>query len=71
MSGRALVAARLATLGYGQKKADAEIQASALSQAEAAELLKISRDSVQAARKVLESGTPELIRAVEQGGRRP
>lgn len=42
-------------------------QICAKSQAEAAELLNVSRRSVQSARKVLNEGIPELIEAVEQG----
>ena len=38
-----------------------------MSQPEAAQLLNVSRSSVQRARKVRESGTPELVKAVEAG----
>lgn len=64
-SQRAMVAAAVATLGVGEKKANAQICAS--SQSEAAEMLNVSRRSVQAAKKVIESGVPELKEAVEQG----
>jgi ParB-like chromosome segregation protein Spo0J len=62
---RAMIAKRLATLSHGQKKADAQICAS--SQAEAAELLKVSRRSVQHASVVQEKAVPELAEAVDRG----
>ncbi len=58
------VTARLATLKVG---ANQHVEISTPSQADAAQRLNVSRDSVQAARKVLEHGAPELVRAVEQG----
>lgn len=64
-SQRAMVAARLATMGEGRPKETAPI--GAVSQPEAADLLNIARRSVQRARVVLDDGTPELIAAVEQG----
>lgn len=65
-SQRAMVAARLATLerGANQHK-DASIDAP--SQSSAASLLNVSRPSVQRARVVLETGSPELIDAVDEG----
>jgi ParB family chromosome partitioning protein len=63
-SQRAMVAAKLATLGHGQKKADSQIL---LSQSEAAELLNVSVGSVKHARKVQQDGAPALIAAVDQG----
>jgi len=60
-----MVAARLARLRDGQKKAGASIDAP--SQPEAAKLLNVSRPSVQRARVVLDTGTPELIEAADQG----
>ena len=62
---RAMTAKRLATLSHGQKKADAQICAS--SQAEAAELLNVSRRSVQHAAVVQEKAAPELVEAVDRG----
>jgi ParB-like chromosome segregation protein Spo0J len=62
---RAMIAKRLATLSHGQKKADAQICAS--SQAEAAELLNVSRRSVQHAAVVQEKAAPELVEAVDRG----
>jgi hypothetical protein len=62
---RAMIAKRLATLSHGQKKADAQICAS--SQAEAAELLNVSRRSVQHAAVVQEKAVPELVQAVDRG----
>jgi hypothetical protein len=67
-SQRAMIAARLATLKLGANqhtKAGAGIQAP--SQTQAADLLKVSRDSVQKGRLVLNHGTEELQRAVEAG----
>ena len=62
---RAMIAKRLATLSHGQKKADAQICASA--QAEAAEPLNVSRRSVQHAAVVQEKAAPELVEAVDRG----
>ena len=62
---RAMVAARMANLKQGdnQYKVDAQICATT-SQSDAAELLNVSRRSVQRACVVLENGAPELIAAV-------
>jgi hypothetical protein len=73
-----MVAARLATLPHGGDRRptaskvptgilpqDAEKQG--LSLHEAAERLKVSRNSVQRARNVLEQGPPKMIAAVDQG----
>ena len=65
-SQRAIVAARLANLPHGVR-ADASIDASAVTQRQAAELLNVSRPSVQRAREVLDHGAPELVAAVERG----
>ena len=65
-SQRAMVAARLATLDRGRPETNAQICAFT-SQPEAAELLNVSRRSVQSARAVTDKGTPELVEAVEQG----
>jgi hypothetical protein len=64
-SQRSMVAARLATLRDGQRKSGASIDAA--SQSEAAELLNVSRPSVQRARTVIDKGTDELKHAVDQG----
>lgn len=61
---RATIAAKLATLAKGTNQHTAQ---AAPSQAKAAELLNVSVDSVQRARKVLENGAPELVAAVERG----
>lgn len=63
-SQRSLVAARLATLPKG---ANQHASIDAPSQAQAAELLNVSRPSVQRAREVLVNGAPELVAAVESG----
>lgn len=63
-SQRALIGARLATL---RKGANQHASIEAPSQAEAAELLNVSRASVQRAREVLDSGDAELVAAVDQG----
>jgi ParB family chromosome partitioning protein len=65
-SQRAMVAGKLANLKHGQR-ADASIDASAVTQRQAAELLNVSRPSVQLAREVLDHGAPELVAAVERG----
>lgn len=62
-SQRAMVAARLATLPKGANQ-HASIEAP--SQADAAELLNVSRPSVQRACDVLDHGVPELVQAVER-----
>lgn len=69
---RAMIAAKIATLKDGHKKNDQAASNDAadgisVTQDEAAELLNVSRKSVQRARDVLESGTPELIAAVASG----
>ncbi len=64
-SQRAMVAAKLANLDHGVR-ADASIDAS-VTQPQAAELLNVSRPSVQRAKQVLKKATPETIAAVESG----
>jgi len=64
-SQRAMVATRLAKLPKGTNQ-HTEISASS-TQEEAAAVLNVSVDSVQAARKVEEAGTPELVKAVDAG----
>jgi len=65
---RAMVAGRLANLKHGdnQYTMDAQICAST-SQPDAAELLSVSRRSVQHAAVVLKDGDPELVAAVDAG----
>lgn len=63
-SQRSMVAARLATLPKG---ANQHASIDAPSQAQAADLLNVSRPSVQRAREVLVNGAPELVAAVERG----
>lgn len=66
-SQRAMVAARLANLGNGQKASSANLHSTPVSQAQAAELLNVSTRSVAAATKVRDEGAPELVKAVESG----
>ncbi len=57
---------RLATMGQGRPETDiASIEA--MSQPKAAEMLNVGRATVQRAREVLDSGTPDLVKAVERG----
>jgi ParB-like chromosome segregation protein Spo0J len=63
-SQRGMVAAKLAELPVG---ANQHAQICAPSQTAAAELLNVSRRTVQSAAKVNASGAPELAQAVEQG----
>jgi N6-adenosine-specific RNA methylase IME4 len=64
-SQRAFVAAKLANLGEGRPEKTAPI--GAVSQADAADRLAVSRRSVQRAAEVQDHGVPELQRAVETG----
>jgi N6-adenosine-specific RNA methylase IME4 len=67
-SQRAMVAARLATLKLGSNQHEREdAQICAPSQDAAAARLLVSRRLVQSARKVLDSGEPEIVQAVDQG----
>lgn len=67
-SQRAMVADKLARLKAGDNQHTKEVVAKATtSQAEAANALNVSRDSVVRARAVREKGTPELAVAVESG----
>lgn len=63
-SQRSLVATKLATLSKGTNQ---HAQVCAPSQDRAAELLNVSRRSVQHARQVVDEGAPELVQAVERG----
>jgi hypothetical protein len=63
-SQRGMVAARLANMSEG-RQSTASIEA--VSQPQAAEMLNVSRPSVQRATKVLKEATPETIAAVESG----
>ena len=62
-SQRAMVASSFAKLGRGTNQHTAQ----AVTQTEAAELLKVSVDSIQRARQVEAKGVPELLKAVESG----
>jgi len=63
-SQRAMVSGRIARLPVGANQ-HASIEAP--SQKQAAELLNVSRASVQRAREVIDNGAPELVQAVERG----
>ncbi len=60
----AMTAARIANMRQGARTDLASIEA--MSQPQAAELLNVSRASVQRAKAVLEGGAEELIRAVDR-----
>ena len=62
---RAMVGARIANLGEGRPSKTAEI--SAVSQSDVSDLLKVSADSIQAAKKVLASEDKDLIKEAEKG----
>jgi ParB-like chromosome segregation protein Spo0J len=64
-SQRAMVAAKIANLAPGRPAETAAIDA--VSQTAAAEMLNVSRESVQRAAVVVEHGMPELAEAVEAG----
>jgi ParB-like chromosome segregation protein Spo0J len=61
---RALVAAKFANLSGGRPSKTARKQA--VTQSDAAALLKVGRTTVQGARQVLDRGVPELVAAVER-----
>lgn len=63
-SQRAMVAAKIANLKDGQRAASIEAP---VTQNEAAEMLNVSRASVQRAEKVQQDGVPELVEKVEAG----
>src|SRR5262245_41459591 len=65
-SQRAMIAARLATMRQGARTDLVEISTK-LSQAQAAGLVHVSRETVVAAKKVLQDGAPELAQAIEAG----
>lgn len=66
-SQRAIVAAKIANLGDGQRKSASPIGERAVTQGEAAQLLNVGKRSVERAREVLDHGSGELIAAVESG----
>lgn len=68
-SERAMIAAKIATLRNGQHKQAGPIGPAAAEKKsidDAAQLLNVSSRSVKRAKKVQESGTPELVKAVDQ-----
>lgn len=70
-SQRAMVAARIATLGRGGDRGNqftgGKAPIGGMPQPKAAELLNVGERSVQRAREVQQSGAPELVEAVERG----
>ncbi len=64
---RAMVAASLATMKRGQRKANSGIPLTQSSQAEAAKMLNVSVDSVKQARVAKSTASPEVVAAVERG----
>jgi len=66
-SQRAMVAARLATLGHGGDRSKGSIDPLNVTQSEAAEVLSVSVPSVKRARVVQEHGIPALTEAVDAG----
>lgn len=67
-SQRAMVAAKLATLGHGgDRRSDQAANLPVVTQPAAAGMLNVGERSVRNARAVLDKGAPELVRAVEQG----
>jgi N6-adenosine-specific RNA methylase IME4/ParB-like chromosome segregation protein Spo0J len=64
-SQRAMVAAKLATLGQGARTDLSPI--GEMSQAAAAELLNVGKRSVERAREIIDDGATELVAAVERG----
>jgi len=64
-SQRAMVATKLSTMQRGRPQENAQI--CAFSQEQVAQLLHVSRRSVQNARALIDHGTPELVAAVDQG----
>ena len=63
---RALVAARVEELGHGGDRKSVQ-GANLLGRSTAAKMLNVSKRSVTSAAKVLKSGEPKLVQAVEQG----
>lgn len=67
-SQRAMVAGRLANVPRGgDRRSEAFDQTANLPNDQAAKLLNVSERSVRTARQVQKTGTPELVKAVEQG----
>jgi 6-phosphofructokinase len=68
-SQRAMIAAKLATLAPGQHPTAraGEISPAAISSTQAAAMLNVNRHTVNHARKVMSEGTPEEVKAVQEG----
>lgn len=67
-SQRAMIAARLTDLAVGRPRGQKEIVGiPTISQTQAAAIVNVSRDSVLCAKTVLRNGTPEEIKAVQDG----
>lgn len=65
-SQRSVIAAKIATMSEGRPSSESA-PIGAVSQTQAAELMKVGRRSVQRAKKVLKEAAPELVKAVERG----
>jgi hypothetical protein len=63
---RAMIAADMAKLLHGERKAEARMQAS-VTQREAAKLIDVARSSVQLARQIQEKAAPDVAAAVRTG----
>lgn len=69
-SQRGMVGARIANLSLGDnqfKKEGIPKGTPSVSQPKAAEILNVSKHSIQRAKQVIERGTPELVKAVDSG----
>lgn len=66
-SQRAMVAAKLANLGQGQPKKDANLHLSSVTRTQASDLLGVSKRSVAAATEIKRKGIPALVQKVESG----
>jgi ParB-like chromosome segregation protein Spo0J len=64
---RAAIAAQIANMEEGRPKETVEISTVSISQTEAGEMLNVGRDSVIAAKRILNEGTPEEVAALKAG----
>jgi N6-adenosine-specific RNA methylase IME4/ParB-like chromosome segregation protein Spo0J len=66
-SQRAMVAAKIATLGHGGDRRSIKSPIGDLKQADAAATLNVGKRSVERAKDVIEKAAPEVVAAVERG----